>query len=218
MDDRRAVTAYAAACAEQTLVVFTRARPDDRRPAAAIEAGRAFADGATRSRWQRAAAMDATLAAQAATERARHAAYAASEAAAAAYLRPVARTSQVRHILGSGATPRWRRNSRGGTIPLWRNTFCMPRPRVRPDGQRRRRRATHHARGIRHRRRASPALLARGRLRPGDRGDAHRSRSGADRSLTVQCGLPPHLRAPEARAGWLTALDRFAAYVEEENP
>jgi len=32
--------------------------------------------------------------------------------------------------------------------------------------------------------------------------------------VTTQPGLPPHMRTPEARAGWGTALDRGAAYTE----
>ncbi|MEV4351330.1 SRPBCC domain-containing protein [Actinoplanes sp. NPDC049596] len=42
-----------------------------------------------------------------------------------------------------------------------------------------------------------------------DRGD------GTTEVVTVQHGLPPHMRTPEARAGWATALDRAAAYVKK---
>jgi hypothetical protein len=31
--------------------------------------------------------------------------------------------------------------------------------------------------------------------------------------ITTQRGLPPHMRTPQARAGWGTALDRAAAYI-----
>ena len=83
MDELRAVAAYAAACAEPAVVVFTRASPDDPRPAAALEAARAFADGAPRSRLQRTAATDAHRAAkEAANPSASHAASAAGAAAA----------------------------------------------------------------------------------------------------------------------------------------
>jgi rifampin ADP-ribosylating transferase len=104
MDELRAVAGYAAACAEPALVLFQRDRPDDPRPAAAVHAARVFAEGAPRSRLQRSAAADAHRAAKDATaEPARHAATAAGDAAAAAYLHPLARATQVRHILGSAA-------------------------------------------------------------------------------------------------------------------
>lgn len=95
---------YAAACAEPVQVLFRRACPDDCRPAQALAAARAFADGAARSRWQRTAATAAHRAgAEAPSEAAKHAALAAGDAAAAAYLHPLARATQVRHILGAAA-------------------------------------------------------------------------------------------------------------------
>ena len=104
MDELRAVAGYAAACAEPALVIFQKAHPDDPRPATAIRAARAFADGAPRSRLQRAAATDAHRAARdATTDAAGHAASAAGDAAAAAYLHPLAKATQVRHILGAAA-------------------------------------------------------------------------------------------------------------------
>src|SRR6478752_5167481 len=104
MDELRAVAGYAVACAEPALVLFTRARPDDPRAAAALHAARVFADGAPRSQLQRTAAADAHRAAKdVATEAARHAASAAGDAAAAAYLHPLAKATQVRHILGAAA-------------------------------------------------------------------------------------------------------------------
>ena len=103
-DELRAVAAYAAACAAPALLLFDRARPDDPRPAAALAAARVFAEGAPRSRLQRAAAADAHRAAKEAADlAAQHAAIAAGDAAGAAYLHPLARASQVRHILGSAA-------------------------------------------------------------------------------------------------------------------
>ena len=103
-DELRAVAAYAAACAEPALVIFEKVHPDDPRPAAALEAARVFAEGAPRSRLQRTAATDAHRAARdATTEPARHAASAAGDAAAAAYLHPLAKATQVRHILGAAA-------------------------------------------------------------------------------------------------------------------
>ena len=104
IDELRAVTGYAVACAEPALVLFDRERPGDPRPAAALQAGRDFAAGAPRSRLQRATAADAHRAAEeATTEPARHAATAAGDAAAAAYLHPLANATQLRHILGSAA-------------------------------------------------------------------------------------------------------------------
>src|SRR5665647_3741487 len=104
MDELRAIAVYAVACAEPALVLFQKARPDDPRPAAALHAARVFAEGAPRSRLQRTAAADADRAARdATTEVARHAASAAGDAAAAAYLHPLAKATQVRHILGSAA-------------------------------------------------------------------------------------------------------------------
>ncbi|MGA8117993.1 MAG: putative immunity protein [Actinocatenispora sp.] len=103
----REVAGYAAACARPALAIFERERPDDLRPRAAIDAAQVFADGAERTKvlrdhaWaaQRAAseARDAGLAA------ASDAARAALAAAGAAYLHPLAKATQVKHILGSAA-------------------------------------------------------------------------------------------------------------------
>lgn len=104
MDELRAVTRYAVACAQPALVIFHKDCPDDLRPAAALHAGRVFAEGAPRSRLQRAAAADAHRAAgDLMTEAASHAATAAGDAAGAAYLHPLAKANQVRHILGAAA-------------------------------------------------------------------------------------------------------------------
>ncbi len=103
-DELRAVAAYAVTCAEPVLGVFTKACPDDPRPAAALAAARRFADGEKRSRLQRTASVEAGRAAKdAPTEAARHAALAAAAASAAAYLHPLAKATQVGHILGSAA-------------------------------------------------------------------------------------------------------------------
>ena len=104
MAELRAVAGYAVACAEPALVIFRKDLPDDPRPAAALQAARAFADGAPRSRLQRATATNAHRAARdAGTEAARHAAMAAGDAAASAFLHPLAKATQVRHILGAAA-------------------------------------------------------------------------------------------------------------------
>lgn len=104
MAELRAVARFAVACAEPSLVLFRKASPEDPRPALALEAARVFGEGAARTRLQRSAAADAHRAAkQAPTPAARHAASAAGDAAAAAYLHPLAKATQVRHILGAAA-------------------------------------------------------------------------------------------------------------------
>lgn len=103
-EELRAVTSYALSCAESALVVLGRELPDDPRPAAALEAARAFVEGAPRSRLQRVAAVEAHRAARGApTPAGRHAATATGDAAASAYLHPLARATQVRHLLGAAA-------------------------------------------------------------------------------------------------------------------
>ncbi|WP_258349061.1 putative immunity protein [Saccharopolyspora gregorii] len=104
-DELRAVARYALLAAQEVLPVFEDACPGDRRPRAAIEAAREFADGARRSRLQRAASLDAHRAArEAGTEPARLAARSAGDAASAAYLHPIARASQVGHVLRAAAS------------------------------------------------------------------------------------------------------------------
>jgi|GEM_PF-579921 len=106
--DLRAVAGYAAACALPALALFERARPDDGRPRAAVEAAQAFADGATA---RTKALRDAAWAAQRAAHEARaagqtaasEAARAALAAAGAAYLHPLPRATQVGHLLGAAA-------------------------------------------------------------------------------------------------------------------
>lgn len=101
-DELRAVTSYAVSCAAPTLGIAEGVMPDDPRPAAALDAARLFIEGAPRSNLQRTAAVDAHRAGrEAPTEAAAHAAIAAGDAAAAAYLHPLARANQVRHILGA---------------------------------------------------------------------------------------------------------------------
>ena len=104
VDELRAVVRYAVACAEPALVVFEKVSRDDQRPAEALASAREFAAGAERGRLQRTTAAAAHRAGrEAPTEAARHAAIAAGDAAAAAYLHPLAKATQVRHILGAAA-------------------------------------------------------------------------------------------------------------------
>lgn len=104
VQDLRAVARYSAECAQESLAFFEASDPDDRRPRAAMEAAWTFVEGAARTKVQRTSALAAHAAArEATTEVAREAARAAGHAAGAAYLHPLARSTQVRHILGAAA-------------------------------------------------------------------------------------------------------------------
>ncbi|GAA4834977.1 putative immunity protein [Saccharopolyspora rosea] len=104
MDELRVVARYAVDSAEEVLSIFEQVHPDDRRPRAAVEAAWIFAGGANRTMLQRTAALDAHRAAKdATTEAAKHAAHAAGDAASAAYLHPIAKATQVGHILRAAA-------------------------------------------------------------------------------------------------------------------
>jgi len=104
MDELRVVARYAMEAAEESLPIFERAEPDDARPREGIQAARVFADGAARTRLQRVTARDAHRAAKDARDSAaQHAARAAGDAAAAAYLHPLAQATQVAHILRAAA-------------------------------------------------------------------------------------------------------------------
>lgn len=104
-DELRAVAAYAVACAWPALAIFEHERPDDPRPRAAIDAAQAFADGAVRTKSIRDCAWAAQRAAQDARDAgqvaASDAARAALAAAGAAFLHPLAKATQVKHILGA---------------------------------------------------------------------------------------------------------------------
>ncbi len=102
IDELRAVTAYATACAEPTMTIVEETLSHDQRPAEALAAARAFTEGAARSnRLRDAAAAAHSAGREAPTEAAASAATAAGDAAASAFLHPLAQASQVRHILGS---------------------------------------------------------------------------------------------------------------------
>nr|WP_108953448.1 exonuclease SbcC [Streptomyces fragilis] len=102
--DLREVTAFAATCAREVLDVFEADRPDDPRPRHALDTAREFARGGERGKALRDAAWAALKAARAAEgAAAREAARAAMAAAGAAYLHPLAKATQVKHILGSAA-------------------------------------------------------------------------------------------------------------------
>ncbi|WP_437064223.1 putative immunity protein [Streptomyces sp. enrichment culture] len=104
MQDLREVTAFAAACAAVVLEVFEADQPDDSRPRDAIAAAWEFARGGRRGKSLRDTAWAALKAAKSAdTDAAREAARAAMSAAGAAYLHPLAKATQVKHILGAAA-------------------------------------------------------------------------------------------------------------------
>lgn len=105
MDELRAVARFVATSAQTVLPVFEDAHPDDPRPRAAIDAAWKFANGAARTKLQRVASLDAHRAArESASEVARLAARSAGDAAAAAYLHPLAQATQVGHILRAAAS------------------------------------------------------------------------------------------------------------------
>jgi len=105
MDELRIVARYAAESAQEVLSLFEDAAAEDPRPRAAVEAAWVFANGAARTRLQRVTSIAAHRAAtDVADEAAKHAACAAGAAAAAAYLHPLAKATQVGHILRAAAS------------------------------------------------------------------------------------------------------------------
>lgn len=118
MDELRVVARYAVESAQGVLAIFEDVHPEDARPRAAIEAAWTFADGAPRTKLQRVASLDAHRAATATTgEAARHAARAAGDAASAAYLHPIAKATQVGHILRATANAARSAELRAGDEP-----------------------------------------------------------------------------------------------------
>lgn len=100
----REVTTFAASAAARVLPLFEADRPDDPRPREALDAAWAFARGGPRSRLQRVTGPGAHRAAkECASPPAFHAAMAAGDAAASAFLHPLADAAQVGHILRAPA-------------------------------------------------------------------------------------------------------------------
>ncbi|WP_348605214.1 putative immunity protein [Prescottella soli] len=98
------MTAFAVSSAEQVLPFFEAHRPHDSRPRGALAAAAAFVNGDHRSRAQRVTAAAAHRAGkEAASPVPYHAAMAAGDAAASAYLHPLADAPQVNHILRASA-------------------------------------------------------------------------------------------------------------------
>ncbi len=105
MDELRSVSKFAALCASEILHHFEEVRPNDDRPRSAIIAAWAFSDGGARINLLRTSAFAANRAAIGTpSEVARLAARSAGDAAAAAYLHPIAKSHQVAHILRAGAS------------------------------------------------------------------------------------------------------------------
>jgi hypothetical protein len=94
-DDHRLLAMWAADCAEHVLNYFEQARPKDDRPRRAIDLARAWARGEIRWREARSAGGHANAAARDLIGAARHAAYAAGQAAAVGHV--------AAHELGAAA-------------------------------------------------------------------------------------------------------------------
>lgn len=107
LSELRGVAGYATTCARPALAIVEHDRPGDPRPRQAIDAAQAFADGARRTKAIRDGAWAAHRAAQEARDAghaaACDAARAAMGAASACYLHPLAKATQVKHILGPAA-------------------------------------------------------------------------------------------------------------------
>ncbi|MFE2090832.1 putative immunity protein [Streptomyces sp. NPDC059460] len=100
----REIAGYAADCASRALSIFEQSLPADTRPRDAIDAARAFAGGGRRTAALRQSGWAAFRAAREADSPAAvDAARAASHAAGAAFLHPLANADQVKHILGAAA-------------------------------------------------------------------------------------------------------------------
>ncbi|WP_254903981.1 putative immunity protein [Streptomonospora nanhaiensis] len=105
MDELRVVARFVAETAQEVLPLFEEEVPGDPRPRAAVDAAWEFVNGANRTRLQRTTSLDAHRAAkEAGTEAARLAARSAGDAASAAYLHPIAKATQVGHILRAAAS------------------------------------------------------------------------------------------------------------------
>lgn len=104
MDELRVVARFATDSAEEVVPVFEDAVPGDHRPQAAVDAAWEFINGAKRTKLQRVTSLEAHRAAKDATvEVVALAARSAGDAASAVYLHPIAKASQVGHILRATA-------------------------------------------------------------------------------------------------------------------
>ena len=104
MQDLREVARFAAESAQEVLDIFEQADPADSRPRDALDAAWAFARGGRRGKQLRDTGWAALRAArEVPAEAADNAARAVMSAAAAAYLHPLSKPDQVKHILGAAA-------------------------------------------------------------------------------------------------------------------
>jgi hypothetical protein len=102
LDELRQLSGWSADCAARALPLYEAALPDDRRPRDAIEAAREFGAGGNRTKAIRTAAWGALKAAGEVDDPAAEAAARAAVAAAgSAYLHPLAKATQVKHIVGA---------------------------------------------------------------------------------------------------------------------
>src|SRR5688572_20826849 len=103
----RDVASYAVACARPALANFERERPNDRRHRAENDAAQPCPNGGERTKTLRESAWAAHRAAQEARDAgqaaASDAARATGHAVGAAFLHPLPKATQVKHILGSAA-------------------------------------------------------------------------------------------------------------------
>ncbi|BBH69729.1 hypothetical protein ACTI_64140 [Actinoplanes sp. OR16] len=118
LDEIREVTAFAAGAAEDVLGLFEAAHPDDERPRRAVAAAWEFARGGHRGRLLRDTAWGAMRASKETGGAAVDAASAAMAAAGSAYLHPLEKSTQVKHILGSAAHAARAREVAGGDAGL----------------------------------------------------------------------------------------------------
>lgn len=118
MNELRVVARYAVEIAEVVLPLFEEIAADDPRPRAAIDAAWVFVHGAARTKLQRDTSAAAHRAAmEVSDEAAQHAARATADAAAAAYLHPLAQATQVGHILRATAGAAYAAEVRAGGNP-----------------------------------------------------------------------------------------------------
>lgn len=104
IEELRAVVRFSLDCAQDLLPEFQSVAPLDARPRDALVAARLFVEGVPRSNLQRTAAFAAHRAAkEVSPETAQLAALACGDAAASAYLHPIAKATQVGHILRAAA-------------------------------------------------------------------------------------------------------------------
>ncbi|HYW10342.1 MAG TPA: hypothetical protein VE871_00230 [Longimicrobium sp.] len=136
-DELRQVTLFAAACARRVLTLFEAAYLDDPRPREAIGEAEAFGEGGRRTAALRTKSWAAYAAAREAEDApAANAAYAASHAAGAAYLHPIASPHQVKHILGAAVHQALALELQAGDDPgvgreqlLWAASLASPEVR-----------------------------------------------------------------------------------------